>query len=60
MRLEGVLSRVVMRTLRRVLHLGGAHFYLSTACLHERSESCRQRCKFCPALCRHDCHRPGS
>lgn len=31
------------------------HLYLSTACLHEQHDQCRQTCKFCeaPCICEH-------
>jgi hypothetical protein len=32
------------------------HTYLSTACLHEAHEQCRQTCKFCSAKCVCGCH----
>jgi len=32
------------------------HFYVSTACTHEKHDGCRQTCKFCTAPCRCECH----
>jgi hypothetical protein len=46
------------------------HWYLSTSCLHGDCEHCQgptayaggvkepATCKYCPARCRHRCHRP--
>lgn len=33
------------------------HPYVSTYCVHEKHESCRKVCKFCPSLCRCPCHK---
>ena len=35
-----------------------AHWYLSTACLHEQHEHCRLTCKYCNAACDCRCHHP--
>jgi hypothetical protein len=32
------------------------HFYLSTACHHNRHSECRLQCKFCEAKCCCECH----
>jgi CHC2 zinc finger len=32
------------------------HDYVSTACVHDRHERCRQFCKFCGVKCRCACH----
>ena len=33
-----------------------AHDYLSTACLHDKHQACRRECKFCPSVCKCECH----
>ena len=35
---------------------GDQHAYVSTACLHGECGSCRRSCKYCDAVCLHDCH----
>lgn len=35
----------------------GEHFYVSTACLHDRHDDCRLICKWCDAPCNCRCHR---
>jgi hypothetical protein len=33
------------------------HHYISTACMHGLcDERCRSSCKYCGAMCQHDCH----
>lgn len=34
----------------------GRHLYLSTYCLHDRHEDCRQVCKVCTEPCICSCH----
>lgn len=38
------------------------HAYLSTGCAHGECAACRLSCKFCDALCQHECHadQPGT
>lgn len=33
------------------------HLYVSTACQHGLHGHCRERCKYCDALCLCPCHR---
>ena len=32
------------------------HVYMSTACMHDKHDCCRDRCKFCGAACDCECH----
>ncbi len=59
-----MLASVVTWVFRRF-----GHWYLSTSCLHDACEHCQStasvhggtkepgQCKYCPARCRHRCHR---
>jgi hypothetical protein len=39
-----------------VIPPGPPHDYLSTSCWHGHHALCRRLCKYCPALCRCECH----